>query len=200
MLEDLSRAVFGVVCHQHEHLLLEVEGRLLLLCPRCAGLQLGFLTAFAVTRIRFGRDVRIAGTGALVVLAAAVGSLLIDWGVGGQIGLFTPSHESRLVTGLLCGAALGMLLLSYRRGLAPRPAAGLTDLTLGRALTAMALSVAAGVLSLSVQSWAFVTVLCLSAVAANAAVVMDTTIRMFTARARHRRGVGAVPQSIGGDA
>lgn len=182
MLEEVGRVVFGCVCHQEPSLLLEFDGRLLLLCPRCAGLHLGFLTTFAITRVWFGAGVGLAGRGVRVVLVAAVGSLLLDWGVGGQMDLFTPSVHSRLLTGLACGSALAILLAAYRRSLVTRLPAVTTSLTLWQTLRLVAISAGVGVLAVSSHSWGFLTSILLVSVAANAALTIDTAVRMWRSR------------------
>lgn len=182
MLEEAGRVVFGFMCHQDSSLLLAIDGRLLLLCPRCAGLHLGFLTTFTMTTIWFGSTSGLARRGVRVVLVAAVASLLLDWGIGGQMGLFTPSIQSRLLTGLACGSALAIVLAAYRRSLGTPTPVATADLTLAQTFCVMSASAGLGVVAVSQSSWAFLTLLCLVSVGANAALLVDTVVRMWRSR------------------
>lgn len=198
MLEEASRLVFGAICHQDPCLLMEIDGRLLLLCPRCAGLHLGFLTAFTATTLWFGSRIRIAGRGAAAALVAAVGSMLVDWALGGQMGLFTPSIHSRLVTGLACGSALAILLVAYRSSLAPRPQGVTISLTLGQTVGVACFSVGLGVLAVSLSSWALLTLLCLASVFTNLAITVDTVGRMCGSRLMRCAAARTASHSRGG--
>ena len=102
ILETLTGLIFGVICHQDPSILMESDGKAVLLCPRCIGLHLGFLSSFVVMALSTRRRITVKRRETRLVLAIGVASMALDWGLGGHLGLFAPTTFSRLATGLAC--------------------------------------------------------------------------------------------------
>ena len=184
MLGEASRVLFGCFCHQDPSLLLTIDGQLVHLCPRCIGLHLGFIAAFVAASIWFRRVLVLSRMGTRLLLLLAVASLAFDWGVGGRLGLYTPTTHSRLFTGLACGSALPALLVAYRSilwtisiGAARRPAPL-------AAAGVIASSFAAGWLAVTLSGWTLLTSLCAVSVLTNVVLVLETAVRMLRVRVR----------------
>jgi uncharacterized membrane protein len=189
MLGEASRILFGCLCHQDPSILLTIDGQLVYLCPRCIGLHLGFIAAFMAASVWFRRGLVLSRRGTRLLLLLAVASLAFDWGVGGRLGLYTPTTYSRLLTGLACGSALAVLLVAYRSSLwtisigAARSAAPLA------AAGVIASSFAAGWLAVTLSGWTLLTSLCVVSVLANVVLVLETAVRMLRVRLRLARCV-----------
>jgi uncharacterized membrane protein len=189
MLWEASRILFGCFCHQDPSILLTVDGQLVQFCPRCMGLHLGFVAAFAISSVWFRRGLVLSRMGTRLPLVLAIASLAFDWGVGGRLGLYAPTAYSRLLTGLACGSALAVLLAAYR--------VSLWTISIGEARSAppavvasvMLLSLTAGALTVAFSGWTLVTTLCSAGVLANIFLVLDTTVRMLLVRLRMARCV-----------
>jgi uncharacterized membrane protein len=189
MFEEASRVLFGCFCHQDPSILLTIDGQLVHLCPRCIGLHLGFIAAFIAASLWFRRGLVLSRMGTRLLLLLAVASLAFDWGVGGRLGLYAPATHSRLLTGLACGSALGVLLVAYRSSLwtisidAARSAAPLV------VAGVMSLSLAVGLLAATFSGWTLLTSLCAVSVLANVVLVLETAVRMLRVRLRLARCV-----------
>ena len=114
--------------------------------------------------------------------------------VGGRLGLYVPTADTRLLTGLACGSALALLLVAYRWSLwrisidAPPPTAVSTVAWI------MFLSVASGAGVATVSSWSVLTSVCAAAVLANIVAVTSTAARMLRVRVR-LAGYSSVPDA-----
>jgi uncharacterized membrane protein len=197
-LEKITGALFGLICHQDPAILMRVEGREFLLCPRCIGLHVGFLSSFIVMTLWTSGRIKIVPRTTRLLLAMAIGSMAVDWGLGGHLGLFTPTSFSRLTTGLICGSALSVLLTSYRRRMSVPwngPTISLTGLqTVG--LICFSLCVGAGAVMLN--SWVFLSSLLLIVVIANAALAMHTCALFARSHRFWRTVVESSPSHKGG--
>jgi uncharacterized membrane protein len=99
-------------CHQLPDRSLFFSGFQMPVCARDTGTYLGFLIVFA-----FWAGLRRYRNGSrpdVIVLASAVIAMLpfILDGVASYIGLYSTNNEIRLFSGLLMGAAMGLVLLS----------------------------------------------------------------------------------------
>jgi uncharacterized membrane protein len=114
ILQIITKNLFGIICHQDPSVLMKINGKVFLLCPRCVGLHLGFLYTFLLTAVYTKKQTRIQGKYSILIIIIAIGLMLTDWTLG-QIGLFTPTNTTRLVTGTLGGASLAILAITYYR-------------------------------------------------------------------------------------
>lgn len=182
VLETISGLIFGLMCHQDPSVLMEVGGRAVLLCPRCIGLHLGFLSSFVLLSLPRGTRIVVRDTVTKLLLAMAIGSMAIDWGMGSFWGLFAPTTLSRLVTGLATGSALSVIVAAYRGELTIRsdiPAGNLTGTQTG---SLICISLCFGLLAMAIQSWVVITTIVLISVMSNAAIVIHTIALLFRSR------------------
>jgi uncharacterized membrane protein len=195
VLEQVSQILFGAICHQDPSALLIVDGRALLLCPRCMGLHLGFLFTFVLLFICARGRTRPTRPTILLVITPAVASMCIDWFVGGKLGLFAPTSVSRLVTGLACGSGLAMLLVAYRGDSRRLAEARVVGLSVSRAALIAIISSSVGVALALTGSWVTITSILIVSVMANAVIAAETAASMWWPRRRHvvvRRHVGSL--------
>lgn len=179
-IERLCQAVFGWLCHQDLTFLNHVDGKPIWLCPRCCGLQLGLLFSFLAARFLNSR-IRAASCGTALILGAAAVALMADW-LPGQLGSSFSSFLSRLLTGLSTGAAAGIMLLLYRRGLKATSRHAVGDLRAPSALGLMAFAMTAGGITVTQSGWLFQSTVLLLTVFANALIVIHTLYLMVRFR------------------
>ncbi|MEZ4698851.1 MAG: DUF2085 domain-containing protein [Rhodothermales bacterium] len=99
---------FSSVCHQLPDRTFHVHGVSLAVCHRCLGVYAGLALALCLwPALRHAAD-RIERR-ALVLLAAGILPLGIDWGLG-FLSIWENTPFSRTTTGLLFGIAAGLLL------------------------------------------------------------------------------------------
>lgn len=153
ILEEIAGTIFGLICHQDSSILMKVDGREILLCPRCMGLHLGFLFSFIALKVWTAKRINVVERTTKFILAVALGSMAVDWGVGGHLGLFTPTTLSRLITGLAGGSVVGILLSSYRRSLIPPPNAFAFNPTGSQAAGLICFSICVGVTVATWSNW-----------------------------------------------
>ena len=185
IIEKIIRNFFALFCHQDPSILMSIGGQEIPLCPRCIGLHLGFLSAFMVIKLFSKNRLKISGITAQLILGVAIGIMVIDWGVGGQMNLYSPTHFSRLTTGLTCGSALAVLFNSYRWGLSELKIVqgrGLNELTL---LSIISVSVVAGLTIVRLSNWLVLNSFLFFSIVANIfialrAILLFTRHRIFT--------------------
>lgn len=114
IFENITSVVFGLICHQDSSFLLTVDGREVLLCPRCMGLQIGFLSSYLFLWCWVRGRTTIVEKLAYVTIVISLGALTLDW-AGGHLGFWIPTSNSRLITGLAGGVAFSTLTYAYRR-------------------------------------------------------------------------------------
>ena len=171
-IEPWCRAVFGWLCHQDPTILNVIDGKPIWLCPRCSGLQLGLLFSFLAARF-LPVQVRLAGRASVLIFVVAAAAMMTDW-FAGQFGFYSPSSSSRLLTGLAVGAAAGILLVLYRRGLAAISELKTRELRAPSALGLIAFAMMIGWMVVTQVGWWFQSVMLLTAVLANAGMVLHT--------------------------
>lgn len=198
ILERITATVFGFLCHQDPGILMTVDGKEILLCPRCMGLHLGFSSSFILMALTISSRVKIIGRGAQLVFAMAIASMAIDWGLGGRFGLYAPTHLSRLATGLVTGSALGVLVISYRRGMVMDLDATALNLT-GLQMTGLVcFSSSFCYLVVVLSHWAFLSSILLLCVIANASVAVHTVVLIVRSRLVRRAAVDSLLTNKGG--
>jgi uncharacterized membrane protein len=198
-LDEITRFIFGLICHQDPSILIKVGGREVLLCPRCMGLHLGFLSSFIVIALWTSDRIRVVRREALFAVAAAVGSMAIDWGVGGYLGFFAPSSFSRLATGLASGSALSLLAVSYRQGRAKPPQSFVLDLTGVQTTGLICFSLCLGLALVTLSNWVLLSSVLLFAVIANASLVIHTVALILRSRPVKLTVVPSSPFNRGGE-
>jgi len=96
---------YGRVCHQISDRCLHLAGLPMAVCARCFGIYLGYLAGLAVyPRVRPIETVDAPPRRWLVI---ALIPLSIDF-LGGYLGVFENTQISRLLTGLIAGAACSL--------------------------------------------------------------------------------------------
>ena len=112
LLEQISRVLFGALCHQQEGALLITGERSLWLCPRCFGLHLGFFAIMAFGMFLVRRNVRMSGWS--LSMAVLLGSVTgIHW-VLTAAGMCETGLFARMITGTMSGIGGAFLFLEYR--------------------------------------------------------------------------------------
>ncbi|MBW2263291.1 MAG: DUF2085 domain-containing protein [Deltaproteobacteria bacterium] len=106
---DVQMALGWWICHQDPSRSLSLGGVILPLCARCSGIYL-FLGICLWAGLLAGRP---SGSRSLAIPAAAAAAgcaaLLGQW-TGAQLGLWTSTPLSRVLTGIVCGGGIGWLL------------------------------------------------------------------------------------------
>jgi len=198
IIEKIAGMIFGLICHQDSTILMSVDGRKILLCPRCMGLHLGFISSFLLLTLWTSDRTKLISKSSLFILAIAIGSMAIDWGVGGYLGLFAPTTFSRLATGLASGSALSALLISYRRGMLMRfDVPGLYFNSVHIA-SLVCFSVFFGIITVTLSSWIVLTTILLLTVITNITIVVHTLIMIIQLRLLQRAIIKNLPHNQGG--
>lgn len=102
----LLRVFFSPVCHQEIARSLSLWSKPLAVCARCTGIYAGFtlaVFAYPVVRARWSQPLRLPG------LAAFLALTVLDY-AGTLAGIWENTALSRLATGLVAGAGLGLFL------------------------------------------------------------------------------------------
>lgn len=198
ILERITATVFGFLCHQDPATLMTVDGKEILLCPRCMGLHLGFLSSFILMALATCKRIKIIERAAQLVLGIAIGSMAIDWGLGGCLGLYDPTNFSRLATGLATGSALGVLAISYRRGMVMPLDASTLSLTGLQMASLICFPSSFCFLAVVLSHWAFLSSILLLCVIANASVAAHTVVLIIRSRLVRRAAVDSLLTNKGG--
>jgi len=113
LLQLVSNTLFSLICHQDAATLVELNGGTLMLCPRCAGLHIGFMFTL-LSHLSFRRgNARFTGSFTKWFAIISISFLFAEWLLA-QLGLSKSSHESRYLSGLFAGSACFLLLMAYR--------------------------------------------------------------------------------------
>ena len=107
-LRSLLMDVFAPVCHQLPPRSFHLHGVPLAVCARCIGIYGGLLGGALVMPVLRYWDAQLYARSRMLLIGSVL-PLAVDWG-GDIAGLWDNTQVSRLVTGLLFGAALGYLL------------------------------------------------------------------------------------------
>jgi uncharacterized membrane protein len=198
-LEEITRFIFGLICHQDPSFLMKVGGREVLLCPRCMGLHLGFLSSFVFMMLWTSDRIRVLRRAAVFVVAIALGSMVIDWGFGGHLGLYTPSSFSRLATGLASGSALSVLVVSYRRAMTMRLKSPALNLSGAQTGGLICFSLCLGFVAVTLANWIFLSFILLIAMITNASLAVHTVALILRSRLFKLTVVPSSPFNKGGE-
>lgn len=192
-LGQWSTAVFSVMCHQDPATLMRIAGKEVLLCPRCMGLQMGFLAGLLQLSPWSGRRITVTTRGDALALGVAVGLLALDWGLG-QLGARVPTVSSRLISGLAAGSALAVLVLVYLGAALPSILCASGQVRAPRTARVVLLSVASGLLLASIPNHGVVTLALLLAVLANAVGISALLVTLARFRLAAMRSARALDQ------
>jgi len=185
IIENITRAIFGLICHQDASILLTVDGKAVFLCPRCIGLHFGFFISYLFLQRRYrGLKIVIARSASIMIVISLV-VLALDW-AGGHLGYRTPTATSRLITGLLGGTAFSVLVTAYRRSFIKSPddtPRRFTAIDFGILITPV---LAIGMALVNLSGWAVMSSVMLLAVIINMFVIIHTVLIMFSSYGLHR--------------
>ncbi len=113
LLQSISNTVFGLTCHQDTSILIELNGRTLMLCPRCSGLHIGFMLAWLCNWFPGGEKTGLKGSFTKWFAILSISFLFVEWLLA-QNQVITSSTESRYLSGLFAGAACFLLVMVYQ--------------------------------------------------------------------------------------
>ena len=183
IFHGVVKAVFGLICHQEPSRLMLVDGTEVPLCPRCIGLQTGFLVSFVVVSLSIRGRMNYEGKFCRFLLMFAIALTGIHWGLG-QMGMIEPGVDPRLLTGLITGAGLGILFQSYRRGRFMPRSTPTVVVSPARAIGVICLSTLLVFVARDMSSWiAFVGIVVVSFLV-NVIIVIQTATLVLPGR-RH---------------
>jgi uncharacterized membrane protein len=138
-------------CHQLPERSLFFSGFQMPVCARDTGTYLGFLIVFAFwLGLRRYRNVSRPDALVLISSVAAMLPFLLD-GIASYLGLYTTNNTVRLFTGLLMGAAMGLVLLSVFPLIAVKSTEARKAFTRKDLIPIFAMVLAAGILIISMD-------------------------------------------------
>ena len=114
MFETFTQSLFSYFCHQQVDFLLIKDSRIIFFCPRCIGLQMGFLFSFVVFFMLSQRYSFVLTRKTIFFILFGIILMLFDW-MSGCLNFSFPTEFSRLITGSFCGMSLGVLAHFYNR-------------------------------------------------------------------------------------
>src|SRR6056297_1090083 len=113
ILEVISDHFFSLFCHQDPSILVEIEGKDILLCPRCSGLHVGFFISLIYFSIEKKKRTNLLGLIPKLICVAGITIILLEWLLA-HLLVITPTSLSRFTTGLIAGTIICILTLLYR--------------------------------------------------------------------------------------
>jgi uncharacterized membrane protein len=164
-LNLISNYLFSLICHQDPNILMEINGKSLMLCPRCTGLHLGFFFMLLVMLPLEKNSIKLKGRFFKWLCIAALAFLFFEWLLA-QFDIISSTNTSRYFSGIFAGAAFCQFVLAYRsRMLYTDTCKEITSqLPL---LLRIATALLTGLLFFQLNSWSVVTLTLLFAVVFN---------------------------------
>lgn len=184
VIERVSNLAFGIMCHQDPSLLMNVDGRVLPLCPRCVGLQTGFLVTFVILWMTARRQNVHINANAGTLLALALSALAADWGLG-QFGILAPTSVTRLLTGVASGSALAVLFRAYLDRTIHVRYSRTYAMDVWRLATLTLVSLGVGLVGVAWAGRAVVLAIVLGSIIANASIIACAIIRILMLHITH---------------
>lgn len=172
--------LFGLFCHQDPSIMMQVEGKYILLCPRCLGMHVGFFISLIFFSVEKVKRVRFPGLIPAVIVTAGFCWLAIDWCLG-QTSFYQATTISRLSSGLLAGVSFSVLYLIYYRNFVKR-VRDTGSFSCRSIIGAIFLVSVGGWALLQSQSWRLVTLALIVLFLANAGFIVYAVfqrIRLF---------------------
>lgn len=185
IIENISRLIFGLICHQDASILFTVDGKTVYLCPRCLGLHIGFFISYFFLRRQFRRRIMVIAKSASFMIVISMMALALDW-AGGHLGYRTPTATSRLITGLLGGAAFGILFTAYRGSLKKSLYNAQRRFTAVDFGILISLVIPAVLVLVNLSGWTALSSVMLLAVIVNMLVIIHTVLMMLGSYGLHR--------------
>lgn len=138
-IEVAARGLFKLTCHQDPALLMEVDGGLIPLCPRCMGLHEAFFVCMIIPALARSWHISFSQRCVGFVLLPSLMLMPLHW-LCVRWGLLSGGVESRLLTGMVTGLALGLLTTVYRQQFSRRPKGRNVTVGAGLLLTVVGVS------------------------------------------------------------
>jgi len=172
-LESFSESLFSYVCHQDASILIALNGRTVMLCPRCSGLQAGFFITMLVLLLINGVKNLKTGRAFKSIVVVALLFLFSEWMLA-QTGMIHSTASSRLLSGLAGGVAFSLLAIAYRNqfvGQSSQLASRIYQL-----IPMIFIILFLGLLLFHADLWSAVTLLLVLAVIMNGLFILQTVI------------------------
>jgi len=185
IIENITRIVFGLICHQDSSFLLTVDGREVLLCPRCIGLQFGFLSSYFFLRRWLRGRTMVIEMPAYVMIVISLGALALDW-ASGQLGFWIPSSISRLITGLAGGIAFSIFTCAYRSQMYNSPGVRLHKFTAINFVLIFSFSLLVAFALVKLSGWTLLSSALLFTVTINAIIIVHKIFIVILSRLSRR--------------
>lgn len=148
--------LFSLFCHQDPSILLQIDGKYLLLCPRCCGLHLGFLISLIFFSAGQVKRSRFAGPIPFVMVLGGFLWLALDWTLG-QTSFYQASTLSRFGSGIAAGSSFSVLYLVYFRNYL-KPTEHSALFTVRSLLGTICLALVVSWVLFLIKSWRFITI------------------------------------------
>lgn len=179
MIEEISKLIFSLFCHQNESLLIKISGQFIPICPRCIGLHCGFF----LTGIFFGlyKKSTLIKHSSYPILMILIFTTMFHW-IMCQFGMTENSEFPRILTGSISGSAFYMFFITFKNEYAGRNKEidsyyfGLREIFI---LSFVTLSIFGILLS---KSWLIITLFTLSAVMSNFIQLIAFLIQFISAK------------------
>ena len=172
-VEYFSSIFFGFLCHQDPTSLLEINGKSLMLCPRCCGLQIGFFVTLIFFSFKSGLS-KLQGTGSRFLAVSGIILLSAEW-ILAQLQFIHSTSYSRLITGLLAGTSACIFLITYFRSFIKNSKHD-QRISYKIVLTAYSISLLTGFAIINSNSWMLITILLIGIVTGNLIVFINTLL------------------------
>lgn len=124
-LEKIIFYLSGFICHQDKSILFTIGSYFLPLCPRCIGLHTGFFVTWLFSGLFPHKLKNLSRQPNLFILIFIISLTGIHWYLGFR-GYLTTDFISRILTGFISGAALGLFLDSMKNKFPNHKAISLT--------------------------------------------------------------------------
>lgn len=179
ILESIAGNFFSLFCHQDQSILIQIEGKDILLCPRCCGLQLGFFISLVYFSLEHKKRVNFSGLFPILICVSGLIIIFIEW-LFAQHSVIPSTDFSRLTTGLIAGAIFGVLALQYRRSkiLFLRQEKKFTGISI---LKIVSLAILLGHAVILIRIWSVITFILICVVSVNLIVVLFSILQRLYA-------------------
>ena len=172
ILKEISGNFFSLFCHQDPSILIETEGKEIMLCPRCSGLHIGFFISLIYFSIEKKKFTYLSGLTPKLICFAGITFIFLEWLLA-RFSIITPTSLSRLTTGLIAGTIICLLIFLYRRRFIFKSRQ--TNPFTWRSISlVICLSLIIGLSVFHTKSWIIITSLLLMMVVVNIAFLLQT--------------------------
>lgn len=172
-LDSFSGSLFSYVCHQDSSILVDIQGKTLMLCPRCSGLQAGFFASLLILFLISDRKSLKTGRAFKWLVVGALAFLFSEWMLA-QLGITHSGTASRFLSGLAGGVAFSLLAFAYRNQFVGRSSQLLSHFY--QLFAMIIITLILGLLLFQSDLWIVVTLFLAVAVVTNVLFVLQTAI------------------------